>query len=96
VPLRDVLYPIPSSSVLGRLNFPDKVMPRSTQLSAAPADYMGNVPDGAKYTIAFGPRELEKSSSLKPVLIRITIVLDDPTSKLTDGQVYEYIFKLGL
>ncbi|WP_428937571.1 PulJ/GspJ family protein [Fontivita pretiosa] len=41
------------------------------------------------YTCAWGPRD-----RIKPSMIRITIVLDDPNGRLGEGQTFEYVFKL--
>jgi type II secretory pathway pseudopilin PulG len=87
VPMRDVLYP--SGTVPN--NFAEKKFPTSN----IPPDYATALSAGAQYVVAFGPRDLEKQNYVGPKLIRITLVLDDPTSKLADGQTYEYIFKLG-
>jgi len=41
------------------------------------------------YTCAWGPND-----RIKPSMIRITIVLDDPNGRLGEGQTFEYVFRL--
>jgi prepilin-type N-terminal cleavage/methylation domain-containing protein len=94
---------VPLRDVLGQKADCEKYLPTTN----APANYVGalsklNLTEkvgndvAARYMVAFGPREMEKSSRFKPLMLRITIVLDDASDKLTQGQTYEYIFKLGL
>jgi prepilin-type N-terminal cleavage/methylation domain-containing protein len=49
------------------------------------------------YTAAWRPYSLDKTNvnGYRPQLIRITVTLDEPNGKLTEGQTYEYIYKLG-
>lgn len=46
------------------------------------------LPAGANYCCAWGP------SDRKPKMIRILMTLDDPASKLPEGQTFEYVFTL--
>ena len=41
------------------------------------------------YTCAWGPAD-----NVRPKMIRLTIVIDDPNGRLPDGQTYEYVFSL--
>jgi prepilin-type N-terminal cleavage/methylation domain-containing protein len=55
-------------------------------------------PTGNEYVAAWGPTAaghlLGRGSIYRPKLIRITIVVDDPAGRMTEGQTYEYVFKL--
>lgn len=55
---------------------------------------------GDEYVAAWGPsatgtyEHLGRGSRFMPKLLRITLVVDDPAGRLTEGQTYEYVFKL--
>lgn len=49
----------------------------------------GGLPQYATYTCAWGP-----SDTVRPKLIRVTIVLDDTAGRLAEGQTLEYVFEL--
>jgi hypothetical protein len=42
------------------------------------------------YQCAWGPYEM----NMRPTMIRITVTLDDPNSRLAEGQTFQYVFKL--
>jgi prepilin-type N-terminal cleavage/methylation domain-containing protein len=62
-------------------------------------DYLQNAPaegsstsglmEGEYYTCAWGPYDR------KPLMIRITITMDDPNNHLANGQTYQFVFRLG-
>lgn len=94
---------VPVSDVFGqRLPFEQQHPTQSSfSLGSYPTtaipNYLATTPPAtSRYVCAWGPRELYKGYKLRPQLVRITIVLDEPGGKLSDGQTYEYIFKLGL
>ncbi len=60
--------------------------------AAAAADYTAAMAgtSGYYYPVAWGPTD-----SFRPKLIRITMTLEDPNNRLTDGQTYEYVFAVG-
>lgn len=66
------------------------VVERQRNFQAA-ADYAtGTVlPLDAVYTVAFGP------SDPKPAKVRLRITLRDPLKRLSDGQVFEYVYQLS-
>jgi hypothetical protein len=90
VPLRDLLMAVgvavPKASVFFE-HFAD--LPPA-------ADY--GVPDavdaGAKYCVAWKPQDLTRGSLTRPKMIRITLTLDDPAARITEGQVVEYVLDL--
>jgi len=95
VPLRDVLAsfqtglpPNPIERGVGSRTF-DQVLPMRPNYAVA-----GAVPPDAKYTAAWGPDDLSRGSKWKPTMLRITIVIDDPAGRMSDGQKYEYVFNL--
>jgi hypothetical protein len=49
---------------------------------------------GNEYVAAWTPTQLSRGSAQRPRMIRITIVVDDPAGRTTDGQTYEYVFSL--
>jgi len=55
------------------------------------ADYAapGALAFANSYTCAWGPAD-----NVRPRMIRLTIVIDDPNGRLPDGQTYEYVFSL--
>jgi hypothetical protein len=87
VPLRDVLLsagaPVPPASVFHE-HFAD--------LPPVP-DY--GVPDavaaGAKYCVAWKPQDLARGSLVRPRMLRITLTLDEPQARMTEGKTVEYV-----
>lgn len=49
-----------------------------------------------RYVCAWGPYEMAKSSTERPLMFRITMTVEDANNRLSEGQTYEYVFKLGL
>jgi len=93
VPLRDVLATYPPIRGRGVVPaFEQSLNDRQTGLAMRP-NYADGKPLG-RYAAAWGPGELSPTSPLKPTMIRITIVIDDPTGRMSEGQTYEYVFKL--
>jgi hypothetical protein len=45
--------------------------------------------EGEYYTCAWGPYDR------KPLMIRITITMEDPNNHLANGQTYQFVFRLG-
>jgi len=88
VPLRDVLATF-GQPAAGFEKF--ETTPASAFLAIA-NDYANPV-SGLKfnqtYTCAWGPAD-----NVRPRMIRLTIVIDDPNGRLPDGQTYEYVFSL--
>ena len=85
-PLRDVLA---SFGGVGAPSFE----PDIDQLLPARANYADGNPVG-RYVAAWSPSDLSYGSLRKPTMMRITIVVDDPDGRMTEGQRYEYVFKL--
>lgn len=52
------------------------------------------VPFNARYVAAWNPSDLTRGSLKRPRMIRITMVVDDPQGRLTEGQTYEYVIDL--
>lgn len=51
-------------------------------------------PKRLRYYAAWGPSDLRKGSLTKPKMIRITMTVDDPNGRLTEGQTFEYVIDL--
>jgi type II secretory pathway pseudopilin PulG len=102
VPLRDVLKASTgtgSASYTGNVSAPferlalvpgpgSTLTPRPSYLNPT-GPTAQNMQPGEYYTCAWGPRD-----KVKPSMIRITIVLDDPSGRLGEGKTYEYVFKI--
>ena len=60
-------------------------------LLAPNGDYWGSggLPQYATYTCAWGPGD-----TVRPKMIRVTIILDDTAGRLAEGQTLEYVFEL--
>ncbi len=82
----------------------ERVIPTTGSIPATDSNYLD--PAGSsisfnninfRYVAAWGPAEMANPNVGKPKLIRITIVIDKPEAdgKLPDGQVFEYVFKVG-
>lgn len=56
------------------------------------ASVSGGLPAGAQYIAIFTPERLSRGRG--PRLIRITMVLADPNSRLPEGQTVQYVFAL--
>ena len=90
VPLRDLLLaagaPIPPPSVY---------FEHSVDMDNV-ADYGG--PDGleagARYCAAWKLNDLSRDSLCRPKLLRVTLVVDDPQARMTQGQPCEYVLEL--
>jgi prepilin-type N-terminal cleavage/methylation domain-containing protein len=89
VPLRDVIATFPVSSPPPSIE-PDIDDPKMLPMAA---DYAKTTPD-ARYVAAWGPGDLSRGSVKRPTMVRITVVVDDPTGRMTEGQSYEYVFNL--
>lgn len=47
-----------------------------------------------EYCAAWSPDQLSPGSLMRPKMLRVTVVVDDPAGRMGEGQTYEYIFKL--
>lgn len=90
VPLRDVWRQLPRES---SSKAPFEQFTTSTVANTLPiqANYMttGAMTNGELYTCAWGPND-----QVRPLLIRITAVVDDPSGRLADGLSFQYVFKI--
>lgn len=92
VPLYDLIAtavdpaaPIPASAPFERAPFV------TSSPQALTTDYAQLTLPNANptYTCAWGPND-----TVRPKMIRVTIVLDDQAGRLAEGQVLEYVFEL--
>ena len=93
IPLRDLLSLTP-----GFTGLPADFFEHFDNLAAA-ANYAGAgaVPDdprAVRYYAAWGPNDLAKGSPTRPKMIRITMTVDDPNGRMTEGQTFEYVIDL--
>ncbi len=105
VPLRDVVAS--SSTAVATLNALLAATPalkpawieRTLPTAAAPVDYgNGGTPaasaaKGPDYLVAWGP-DSDAAGIPRPKMIRITMVLDDPSGRLSDGQTFQFVYTL--
>ena len=47
-----------------------------------------------RYYAAWAPNDLRKGSPTRPKMLRITMTVDDPNGRLTEGQTFEYVIDL--
>jgi prepilin-type N-terminal cleavage/methylation domain-containing protein len=57
--------------------------------SAPNGSYSAGLEPDEIYTCAWGPYDR------KPLMIRITITMEDPNNRLANGQTYQFVFRLG-
>jgi prepilin-type N-terminal cleavage/methylation domain-containing protein len=97
VPLRDVIMSYapstPAKDILVERGMGGRDLNQSFPMRPNYA-VPGAVPPDAKYVAAWGPSELARGSKWKPTMLRITIVIDDPSGRMSDGQTYQYVFNL--
>jgi hypothetical protein len=104
VPLRDVLGSV--GIKVDPQTFIERDIDNRLQPQANYAAIAGNPPrtgnmtstvigtDLKEYVAAWGPDQLGRGSAYRPRLLRITVVVDDPGGRMSEGQTYEYVFKL--
>lgn len=87
----------------GVIQFAYDVVPLATVRAAGGATpnralFEKQLPAGTtnRYVCAWDPSNLARGSYDRPLMFRITLTVDDPVGKLSDGQVYEYVMKMGL
>jgi hypothetical protein len=83
VPLRDFIGGTPAPF--------EKIGPPSSTtvtMPAAAGNYALTMGPGAIYTCAWGPDDI------RPRMIRITMMVEDPDNRLPVGQTFEYVFTL--
>jgi prepilin-type N-terminal cleavage/methylation domain-containing protein len=84
VPLRDLIQTAPGYS--GQQAFFEKSTP---MLPSGSGNYANSMDLDDDYTCAWGPND-----TVRPRMIRITMVVDDPTGRLAEGQTVEFVFTL--
>lgn len=67
-----------------------KSAPFERVVPSAQSDY-STIGSPIEYTCAWGP---DPSIDRMPKMIRITLTIDDPNGKLTEGKTFEYVFSL--
>ena len=48
----------------------------------------------AKYCAAWKSSDLAPNSLARPKMIRVTLAIDDPRARITEGQMHEYVMDL--
>jgi prepilin-type N-terminal cleavage/methylation domain-containing protein len=96
VPLRDVLTAAGANVPTDQALFHEKFEPINsfTMKANYAAPGTAGLPADARYYAAWGPSELAKGSLTRPRMIRITLTVDDPNGRITEGQTYEYVIDL--
>ena len=96
VPLRDVIIAAGDGSKIddpseGFFEHFERLDPRPNYAALGAVD---PDPKGVRYYAAWGPAELARGSVVRPKMIRITMTVDDPNGRMSEGQTYEYIIDL--
>jgi hypothetical protein len=96
VPLRDVLQ---SAGAVVPLPASDYFEHFAGGLETARGNYaapgaVSDDPHTLRYYAAWGPNDLRKGSPTRPKMLRITMTVDDPNGRLTEGQTFEYVIDL--
>jgi prepilin-type N-terminal cleavage/methylation domain-containing protein len=92
VPLRDVL--MAAGATIGPDFFEHFERMPPVGNYAAPQGGLDADPRRVRYYAAWGPADLARGSRTRPKMIRITMTIDDPNGRLSDGQTYEYVMDL--
>lgn len=92
VPLRDLILSSPVLPTPLPTRWFEKEWPTNAAQDPRTADYANpslSLTSDPAYTCAWGPND-----TVRPKLIRVTIVLDDTSGRLPEGQTLEYVFQL--
>ena len=94
IPLRDLLLLAPGVPSVPTYHFEhfENLDPRQDYSTVVITDpeQLGTV----RYYAAWGPEHLAPGSLTRPKMLRITMTVDDPNGRITEGQTYEYIIEL--
>jgi prepilin-type N-terminal cleavage/methylation domain-containing protein len=96
VPLRDILLTASNSSSLPpevAVRFFEKFYNLDVKANYGAVDGITTTAL-ARYYAAWGPTDLSKGSLARPKMLRITLTVDEPNGRLTEGQTYEYVIDL--
>jgi len=91
VPLRDVLLAAGATIPPDFFEHFDNLEPMQNYgaVTGVAAD-----PKALRYYAAWGPSDLAAGSLHRPKMLRITMTVDDPNGRMSEGQTYEYIINL--
>jgi prepilin-type N-terminal cleavage/methylation domain-containing protein len=91
VPLRDVLL---AAGATIPANFFEHFENLEPMQNYGVATGVAADPKALRYYAAWGPSDLAAGSLARPKMIRITMTVDDPNGRMSEGQTYEYIINL--
>ncbi len=91
VPLRDVLLAAGATIPTNFFEHFDNLDPMANY---GVATGIAADPKALRYYAAWGPTELAGGSLARPKMIRITMTVDDPNGRMSEGQTYEYVINL--
>jgi hypothetical protein len=91
VPLRDVLLAEGKRIPDDFFEHFDRLDPRPNYAAIGAVEPN---PKTVRYYAAWGPLEMASGSVVRPKMIRITMTVDDPNGRMSEGQTYEYVIDL--
>ena len=91
IPLRDLLE---ASGASVPANFFEHFDGLPAQRNYADRSAVDPDPRKTRYYAAWGPDDLRSGSLTRPKMLRITMTVDDPDGRITEGQTFEFVIDL--